>query len=177
MSGSAVAVPRKVAAPAKRLPPPPQSTHYHRLRKAVHLLCVAIFVILPFFDLMRFDIPRARFYFAGQELWINEFGIIFLTLMFLLFVIVAASILYGRVYCGYLCPQMIFSEASISAEARIRKFVTKRFAGWPAPRRKLVARALCWRCSRSYPSSSHSCSWRTSSNHAICCAACWHSTW
>ena len=45
---------------------------WHRVRKYIHLACFAIFVILPFFDVMRFDIPRQRFYFAGQELWISE---------------------------------------------------------------------------------------------------------
>lgn len=100
---------------------------WHRLRRVVQGACVVIFVALPFFDVMRFDIPKQRFYFAGQELWINEFGIIFLTLMFLMFVIVAMAMLYGRVYCGYLCPQMIFSEMSLGIEHRLRSWINKRF--------------------------------------------------
>ena len=102
-------------------------TNWHRLRKRVHLFCFLVFVALPFLNVIRFDIPRQRFYFAGYELWINEFGIIFFTLMFLMFVIVASSVFYGRVYCGYLCPQMIFSEASTTLQHRIQRWVTKRF--------------------------------------------------
>lgn len=102
--------------------------NWHRLRRVIHLLCFLIFVTLPFFNIMRFDIPRQRFYFAGFELWINEFAIIFFTMLFLMFVITAISMLYGRVYCGYLCPQMIFSEASINLEEKVKTFINKHFA-------------------------------------------------
>ena len=93
--------------------------NWHQLRKRVHLGCSAIFLVLPFLNVIRFDIPRQRFYFFGYELWINEFGIIFFALMFLMFAIVVSSVLFGRVYCGYLCPQMIFSEASRALESRL----------------------------------------------------------
>lgn len=99
---------------------------WHHFRKRIHVLCFLLFVALPFLNVVRFDIPRQRFYFFSYELWISEFGIVFFALMFLMFVVVAASVLYGRVYCGYLCPQMIFSEASVSLEAKLRKMVVKR---------------------------------------------------
>jgi polyferredoxin len=95
--------------------------NWHRLRKRIHLICFLIFLVLPFFNVIRFDIPRQRFYFFGYELWINEFGIIFFAMMFLMFLIVVASVMLGRVYCGYLCPQMIFSEAAIALEHRLRR--------------------------------------------------------
>src|SRR5579883_3633550 len=106
----------------KKAPPlPPATRSFHRLRKAVHLVCFLIFLALPFLDVMRFDIPRQRFYCFGYELWISEFGILFFTLMFLMFGVVVASMLFGRIYCGYLCPQMIFSEASKVLELRLRR--------------------------------------------------------
>lgn len=113
--------------------------HYHGLRKAIHLTCFLIFAALPFSNFMRFDIPRQRFYFAGHELWINEFAIIFFSLLFLMFLISAAALFYGRIYCGYLCPQMIFSEWSTMIQSRIDKLVTKKFISWPASRRKLAS--------------------------------------
>lgn len=105
-----------------------EKNNWHRLRRIIHLICFLIFVSLPFLNVIRFDIPRERFYFAGYELWINEFAIIFFSLMFLLFIITAASMLYGRIYCGYLCPQMIFSEASINLEEKVKTFINKHFA-------------------------------------------------
>ena len=100
--------------------------NWHSLRKRVHLLCFLIFLALPFLDVMRFDIPRQRFYFFGYELWISEFAIIFFAMMFLMFLIIAMSIFYGRVYCGYLCPQMIFSEASMALEAKLQRWMVKK---------------------------------------------------
>ena len=49
----------------------PQRT-WHRMRKVVHLFCFLAFVALPFFNVVRFDIPRQRFYFVGYELWIHN---------------------------------------------------------------------------------------------------------
>jgi cytochrome c oxidase accessory protein FixG len=115
---------------------------WHRLRKLVHLFCFLAFAALPFFNVMRFDIPRQRFYFAGYELWINEFAIVFFALMFLMFLVVVSSVFYGRVYCGYLCPQMIFSEASLNLESRLRRWVVKKFIGWSPRLRTGLQRAL-----------------------------------
>lgn len=138
--GQATAEPRAPTAQDFVILPAPR--RYHKLRKTIHLICFLIFVALPFFNVMRFDIPKQRFYFAGQELWINEFAIIFFTMMFLLFTIAAASMLYGRVYCSYLCPQMIFGEAASSLEERIKKFINKHFIQWSAAKRKVVSGAL-----------------------------------
>jgi cytochrome c oxidase accessory protein FixG len=115
--------------------------HYHRLRKAIHIVCVVIFFILPLSSLMRFDIPRQRFYFFGYELWISEFAIIFFSLMFLMFVIAAMAMLWGRVYCGYLCPQMIFSEASIQLQSKLQRTVNKHLR-WQAKWRNLLSNSL-----------------------------------
>lgn len=119
----------------------PSPTNYHRKRKLIHLICFLIFMALPFTNVMRFDIPRQRFHFFGFELWINEFGIIFFALMFLMFVIVVSSVIYGRIYCSYACPQMIFSEASLEVEAWLGRKVNKRFHKWPAGRKKALVRA------------------------------------
>jgi cytochrome c oxidase accessory protein FixG len=121
--------------------PPQKSFAYHRFRKAIHAICVVIFFALPFANLMRFDIPRQRFYFFGYELWISEFSIIFFSLMFLMFIIAAMAMLYGRVYCGYLCPQMIFSEASLALESKLTRTVNK-YVRWKAGPRKLLSQFL-----------------------------------
>ena len=77
----------------------------------------------------------------GESCWISEFGILFLSMMFLLFVIAAMAMIYGRIYCGYLCPQMIFSEASVSTENEIRRLVNK-YVNWDKQKRELLGRAI-----------------------------------
>jgi len=123
------------------LPPPQNASAYHRFRKAIHLGCVVVFFALPFGNLMRADIPHQRFYFFGYELWISEFSIIFFSLMFLMFIVAAMAMLYGRVYCGYLCPQMIFSEASLALESKLTRMVNKHVR-WSALPRKLLSQFL-----------------------------------
>jgi cytochrome c oxidase accessory protein FixG len=100
-----------------------------------------VFFTLPLSNLMRFDIPRQRFHFFGYELMISEFAILFFSLMFLMFLIAAMAMLYGRVFCGYLCPQMIFSEASVALESKIQRWVNK-YVGWGAKPRKWLSRGL-----------------------------------
>lgn len=56
--------------------------------------------------------------------------------------VVVSSVFYGRVFCGYLCPQMIFSEASLAVESYLRRKVDKKlFRSGPKVRAR-IARAL-----------------------------------
>ncbi|MBK8793218.1 MAG: 4Fe-4S binding protein [Holophaga sp.] len=111
----------------RKAPLPPAETMHRRTRKRFHLVFFLIFLVLPFSNLMRFDIPRQRFYLAGFELWISEFAILFFAIMFLMFLVTASAILYGRIYCSYACPQMIFSEWSQAMEAWGRSVSQKLF--------------------------------------------------
>jgi len=117
-------------------------TKFHRVRKSVRLICVTIFILLPLFDVIRFDLPRQRFYFFGAELWISEFAILFLTMMFLWVLVAAMAMIYGRFYCGYLCPQMIFSEAANALELRINRLVNRKVSNLSILGRKIFARAF-----------------------------------
>jgi len=116
-------------------------TQHHRVRKTVQAICFIIFVTLPLFDIMRIDLPRQRFYFFGAELWISEFSIVFLTLMFLWILIAAMAMIYGRFWCGYLCPQMIFSETANGFEKGIIRFVNKQMPN-AGPRLRRIAAAF-----------------------------------
>ena len=117
-------------------------TGYHRIRKTVQTICVTLFILLPLFDVMRFDIVRQRFYFFGAELWISEFAILFLTMMFFWILVAAMAMIYGRFWCGYLCPQMIFSEASVASEQIVARWVKKHLVFASETTRKAIAKAV-----------------------------------
>jgi polyferredoxin len=128
---------------AQKLPALPPFIHRHGpLRKKIHIVCFLIFLVLPFTNLMRFDIPHQRFYFAGFELLISEFSTLFFALMFLMFLLAAGAIVYGRIYCSYLCPQMIFSEWSVGTERRVGSFIQKFASNLNPPVRKGVAKGI-----------------------------------
>lgn len=121
---------------------PPVEKHHRPTRKRFHLAFFLIFLVLPFSNLMRIDIPRQRFYLAGYELWISEFSILFFAMMFLMFLVAASAIVYGRIYCSYACPQMIFSEWSQSLEAWSQRIVSRLFPKATAGLRKLLGGGL-----------------------------------
>jgi cytochrome c oxidase accessory protein FixG len=50
--------------------------------------------------------------------------------------------IYGRFYCGYFCPQMIFSEAATWLEKRTTRFVNRKLSSLSEAGRKVVARAV-----------------------------------
>ena len=117
-------------------------TEFHRIRKTVQAVCFVVFVTLPLFNIMRIDLPRQRFYFFGAELWISEFSIVFLTLMFLWILIAAMAMIYGRFWCGYLCPQMIFSEKANALEKRIIRAVNRKMPNAGPRLRRFIAAVL-----------------------------------
>jgi cytochrome c oxidase accessory protein FixG len=130
----------KNAAPRVTLP----GTKFHRVRKTIQSICVTIFILLPLFDIMRVDLVRQRFYFFGAELWISEFSIVFFTMMFMWILIAAMAMIYGRFYCGYLCPQMIFSEAANAIEKSIARMVNRKFTSLGSGARRLLMLALLY---------------------------------
>ncbi len=54
------------------------------------------------------------------------------------------AMIYGRFYCGYLCPQMIFSEAANTIEKHVAKLVNRSFSGLSSSARKVIAHAALY---------------------------------
>ena len=78
-------------------------------------LQAAVVIGLPFVRIrgesaLRFDIPSLKLYFFGSVVWISE--AYFFLLIFLLFFIgiMLATLLYGRIWCGWACPQTVLSD-------------------------------------------------------------------
>ncbi len=97
---------------------------YKRKRRLVQTLSTLLVVVLPFFNIMRLDVPTLRFYFFNSVLWVDEFYLLFLVTMLILWVIVIFSMLYGRVWCGWMCPQTVLNE--------LHRWFTKKLRRWMA---------------------------------------------
>jgi cytochrome c oxidase accessory protein FixG len=111
---------------------------FTRQRRLIQLGFFAVFAFLPLFDLFRFDFTVSRFYFFRHEIWLDEWTLIWLALMFAMWLVGAASLILGRVYCAYACPQMVFSEYAHDLDALAKK-VVRRFS---EKKRKAAARAV-----------------------------------
>jgi cytochrome c oxidase accessory protein FixG len=92
-----------------------------RRRRLVQLSFLAVFALLPLFDLLRFDFGRARLHLFRREIWLDEWALLWLALMFAMWLVGAAALVLGRVYCAYACPQTVFSELAHDFDALGRR--------------------------------------------------------
>ena len=112
--------------------------HYSKQRRRIQFLFLGTFAILPVFDLLRFDFAKSRLLILRQEIGLDEWALVWLFLMFAMWVIGAMSVVFGRVYCAYACPQMVFTELAHDIDA-IAKRASRRFDLKTRPK---IARAI-----------------------------------
>ena len=94
---------------------------FTRLRKTAAWVLLGIFYLLPWLNwgerqAVLFDLPARKFYLFGLTLWPQDF--IFLAL---LLIIAALSLFFftalaGRLWCGFACPQTVWTEAFVWME-------------------------------------------------------------
>lgn len=85
-------------------------TTYRSKRRIIQVVSTIVIILLPFLSVLRLDIPTLRIYFLNSVLWIDEFYLLFLVIMLILWIIIIFSMLYGRVWCGWMCPQTVLNE-------------------------------------------------------------------
>ncbi len=83
-------------------------------RRAAALLQAGAVLLLPFLRIrgesaIRFDIPNLRLHLFGTVLWIDDFYLFLLGVLFLLILGLAVTVALGRVWCGWVCPQTVLS--------------------------------------------------------------------
>lgn len=87
----------------------------HRYRTIVSWVLLAVLFITPFVKingqpLLLLDIIHRRFFFFGFGFWPQDAPIfVFATLVIIIF-IVLFTVVFGRIWCGWACPQTIFME-------------------------------------------------------------------
>jgi cytochrome c oxidase accessory protein FixG len=106
----------------------PQAVHgtFRRIKWAILVFALSVYYLLPFVRWHRgpnlpdqavlVDLPHRRFYFFFIELWPQEVyyftGLLILAAM-ALFLMNAVA---GRVWCGYLCPQTVWTDLFYAVE-------------------------------------------------------------
>lgn len=88
---------------------------FYRARTIVSLFFFALFFALPFVKvdgrpLFLFNIPEAKFIIFGKIFWPQDFFIFGLTMVAFIIFIVLFTAAFGRLFCGWVCPQTIFME-------------------------------------------------------------------
>lgn len=111
------------------------SKRFQPWRRAVGILEALLIAGVPFLRIngesaLRFDIPTLRLHFFGISLWMEEFFIILAATLFLTFLFLFITIAFGRLWCGWLCPQTVLSDMTGFVEKAAGKGFAKMVRSW-----------------------------------------------
>jgi cytochrome c oxidase accessory protein FixG len=106
-----------VDANGKRLwiyPKKPSGT-LHRWRIAVTVVLLSLLFAGPFIRIsgqpfLLLNIFERRFVILGQAFWPQDFFLLAITLITFFVFIILFTVVFGRIWCGWLCPQTLFME-------------------------------------------------------------------
>ncbi len=88
---------------------------FYAIRTWLSYLYFIVFFGLPFIHidgrpLFMFNIPKAKFIIFGKVFWPQDFFIFGLTMITFVFFIILFTAAFGRLFCGWACPQTNFME-------------------------------------------------------------------
>jgi cytochrome c oxidase accessory protein FixG len=132
------------------------SGKFYNYRKYVSYLLLAILFVTPFIrvngrPLFLFDVLEGRFILFGSIFWPQDFFIFGLTMITLIVLLILFTVAFGRIFCGWICPQTIFMEMLfrrleywIEGSASKMKLRDKRPWGWEKIRIRGTKYAVFW---------------------------------
>lgn len=98
-----------------RLYPSRPSGKYYTRRTWVAIILLAFLFIIPFIKiggspLLLFDIANRQFFILGSVFWPQDLYLFVLAAITLVVFIILFTAIFGRLFCGWACPQTIFLE-------------------------------------------------------------------
>ena len=119
---------------------------FQRLRQKMNFIFLAVFALIPWLQYnghqaVLFDIANQRFTLWGLTLWPQDLTLLAWLFMLSAFLLFFVTTFLGRVWCGYVCPQTVWTFIFIWFE--------EKFEGTANQRKKLDKLPLnfnkCWR--------------------------------
>jgi len=104
---------------------------FRTLRTRVEALLVAILLLVPWLELhgeplLRLDVPHRRFHVLGLVIFPDELLFLWLIVIGLALSLFFFTALAGRLWCGWGCPQTVFSDLFAG--------IARRLQGWHGTR-------------------------------------------
>lgn len=95
-------------------------------RRLTAISQAVVIIGLPFLTIkgesaLRFDVPDLELHFFGITLWMEEFFIVLIALIFLSLLTIFITVLLGRVWCGWMCPQTVIADFTAFIERAGKK--------------------------------------------------------
>jgi cytochrome c oxidase accessory protein FixG len=112
--------------PQKKVYPQRVSGTFRRIKWGLMAICLGVYYLLPFVRWNRgvgapsqavlIDFPNERFYFFFIELWPQEVYYFTGLLILAAFTLFLMNALGGRIWCGYFCPQTVWTDLFYAVE-------------------------------------------------------------
>ncbi len=95
--------------------PKKPSGKFHNWRILVTVILLSVLFGGPFIKIngqpfMLFNILERKFIIFGQAFWPQDFVLLAVTLLTFFVFVILFTVVFGRVWCGWLCPQTLFME-------------------------------------------------------------------
>ncbi len=106
---------------AKKIYPREMGGRFADLSKLATVSLLGLFYIVPWLiwdnhQAILFDLPARKFYLIGLTLWPQDFPYLALLLVIAALSLFFFTALFGRLWCGFACPQTVWTEAFIWME-------------------------------------------------------------
>ncbi len=95
--------------------PKKPSGRFYNARTIVSLIFLAVFLVFPFIkhngeQLFLFNVLERKFIFFGILFTPQDFHLFVLVLLTFFVFIILFTVVFGRLFCGWVCPQTVFME-------------------------------------------------------------------
>ncbi|WP_337873362.1 4Fe-4S binding protein, partial [Ignavibacterium sp.] len=95
--------------------PKKPSGRFYNARTFVSIVLLSFLIAAPFIkvnnhQLLLFDFPNREFILFGVPFGPHDFHLFVLAMISLIVFIVLFTAIFGRIFCGWACPQTIFME-------------------------------------------------------------------
>lgn len=102
-------------------------------RRLVQAVLIATALMLPFVTLggnpfLRMDISLRTLFMAGVPVRVDQFYLVLLATLFIVASFLLLTVILGRVWCGWLCPQTVFNDLAELIGTRFRKRMSTRLS-------------------------------------------------
>ncbi|MBS9766424.1 MAG: cytochrome c oxidase accessory protein CcoG [Flavobacteriaceae bacterium] len=95
--------------------PKQPSGKFYKYRTYVSWVLLSFFVIAPFIKIrgnqfLLFNVFERKFSIFGFPFWPQDFYLLVISILVSVVFIILFTVVFGRIFCGWLCPQTIFLE-------------------------------------------------------------------
>jgi cytochrome c oxidase accessory protein FixG len=116
--------PQELYAAHQKIYPREVEGRFARLRLLSFIVLLGIYYALPLLrwddrQAVLFDLPARKFYIFGLTLWPQDFIYLAALLILAGLSLFFFTALFGRIWCGYACPQTVWTEVYLWMERKI----------------------------------------------------------